>query len=120
MAPAVLPFTRGAIEMQPTVLVERDTQTSKPSRSGLMKANVFRSPGQFGIEGKPLPVAGSGEVIVKVHLTTICGTDIHIIKGEYPVQPGLTIGHEAVGSIHEIGSGVVGYHIGQRVLVGAI
>jgi len=59
-----------------------------------MKADVFRGPGQFGIEEKQIPVAGPGEVIVKVQLTTICGTDIHIIRGEYPVQPGLTIGHE--------------------------
>jgi hypothetical protein len=50
---------------------------------------------------------------------TICGTDIHIVRGEYPVRPGLTIGHEAVGVIHEIGPGVTRYHVGQRVLVGA-
>jgi threonine dehydrogenase-like Zn-dependent dehydrogenase len=57
---------------------------------------------------------------VKVRLTAICGTDIHIIRGEYPVKPGLTIGHEAVGVIHELGPGVTGYEVGQRVLVGAI
>ena len=85
-----------------------------------MKANVFRAPGQFGLEERPIPKAGFGEVIVKVRLTTICGTDIHIIRGEYPIQPGLTIGHEAVGAIHEIGPGVTGYEVGQRVLVGAI
>src|SRR5437764_4316305 len=120
MQPVVLPFPRGAIEMQPTAVLERGTHTSGSNTSGVMKANVFRSPGQFGIEEKPIPLAGPGEVIVKVRLTTICGTDIHIIHGEYPVQPGLTIGHEAVGVIHEIGPGVVGYRIGQRVLVGAI
>ena len=106
--------------MQSTAMLERDTQTSGSVTPGVMKANVFRSPGQFGLEEKPIPLAGPGEVIVKVRLTTICGTDIHIIHGEYPVQPGLTIGHEAVGIIHEIGPGVIGYQIGQRVLVGAI
>lgn len=106
--------------MQTTALVERNNETSELSGSGLMKANVFRSPGRFGIEEKPFPVAGPGEVIVKVRLTTICGTDIHIVQGEYPVQPGLTIGHEAVGIIHKLGPGVDGYHVGQRVLVGAI
>jgi len=106
--------------MQSTVTLERDTQTSGSVTPGVMKANVFRRPGQFGIEEKAIPLAGPGEVIVKVRLTTICGTDIHIINGEYPVQPGLTIGHEAVGIIHEIGPGVIGYQIGQRVLVGAI
>jgi Zn-dependent alcohol dehydrogenases len=83
-----------------------------------MKANVFRGPGRFGLEEKPIPQAGPGEAVVRVRLTTICGTDIHIVRGEYPVRPGLTIGHEAVGVIHEIGPGVTGYHLGQRVLVG--
>ncbi|HYM10704.1 MAG TPA: alcohol dehydrogenase catalytic domain-containing protein [Bryobacterales bacterium] len=85
-----------------------------------MKANVFRAPGKFGLEEKPIPHPGFGEAVVQVRLTTICGTDIHIVKGEYPVHPGLTIGHEAVGVIHELGPGVTGYEIGQRVLLGAI
>lgn len=53
-------------------------------------------------------------------LTTICGTDLHIVRGEYPVKPGLVIGHEPVGVIDELGPGVEGYGIGDRVLVGAI
>jgi threonine dehydrogenase-like Zn-dependent dehydrogenase len=85
-----------------------------------MKATVFRAPGKFGLEEKAIPHAGPGEAVVQVRLTTICGTDIHIIKGEYPVAPGLTLGHEAVGIIHELGPGVTGYEIGQRVLMGAI
>ena len=76
--------------------------------------------GTSTLEEKPIPSPGYGEAVIKVHLTTICGTDIHIIKGEYPVKPGLTIGHEAVGVIHELGPGVTGYEVGQRVLVGAI
>jgi threonine dehydrogenase-like Zn-dependent dehydrogenase len=87
---------------------------------GFMRANVFRGPDRLGLEEKPIPRAGYGEAVIKVRLTTICGTDIHIRKGEYPVEPGLTIGHEAAGVIHELGPGVVGYEIGQRVLVGAI
>jgi len=92
----------------------------KQTPRGLMKANVFRGPGKFGLEEKPIPRAGYGEAVVQVRLTTICGTDIHIVKGEYPIQPGTIIGHEAVGVIHELGPGVTGYEIGQRVLVGAI
>jgi threonine dehydrogenase-like Zn-dependent dehydrogenase len=88
--------------------------------TGTMKANVFHGPGNFGVEPKPIPRTGAGEAVIRVRLTTICGTDIHIVKGEYPVRPGLTIGHEAVGVIHELGVGVTGYEIGQRVLVGAI
>src|SRR6266436_9547947 len=52
--------------------------------------------------------------------TTICGTDLHIVRSEYPVKPGLIIGHEPVGVIEELGAGVTGYAIGDRVLVGAI
>ncbi len=98
-------------------LVERQTKQMPQS---LMKANVFRGPGKFGLEEKPMPRAGYGEAVVRVRLTTICGTDIHIVKGEYPVEPGLTIGHEAVGVIHELGPGLTGYEVGQRVLMGAI
>lgn len=95
----------------------RETLSTAP---GFMKANVFHGPGQFGLEEKPIPISGYGQAVVKVRLTTICGTDIHIVKGEYPVKRGLTIGHEAVGVIHELGPGVTGYEVGQRVLVGAI
>ncbi len=85
-----------------------------------MKAAVFHAPGQISLEEVPRPKAGAGEVVIRVTLTTICGTDLHILKGEYPVKPGLIIGHEPVGIIYEIGPGVTGYEIGDRVLVGAI
>src|SRR3954453_8309697 len=104
--------------MKMTLTLQQEAPAEKSL--GLMKANVFRGPGRFGLEEKPIPRAGYGEAVIKVHLTTICGTDIHIVKGEYPVAAGLTIGHEAVGTIHEIGPGVTGYEVGQRVLVGAI
>lgn len=101
----------------PQVLEERKT---KQASQGAMWANVFRGPGKFGLEEKAIPKAGAGEAVVQVRLTTICGTDIHIVRGEYPVREGLTLGHEAIGVIHEIGPGVSGYEVGQRVLVGAI
>ena len=85
-----------------------------------MRANVFRGINQIGIEEVPKPRAGVGEAVLKITLTTICGTDIHIVRGEYPVKSGLIIGHEPVGIIEELGPGVVGYKIGDRVLVGAI
>ncbi len=85
-----------------------------------MKANVFRSVNNFGIEDVPRPTPGFGEAVIRITLTTICGTDLHIVRGEYPVNPGLVIGHEAVGVIEELGGGVSGYKIGDRVLVGAI
>src|SRR5689334_16299057 len=93
----------------------------RPSlKTSVMRANVFRGPGRFGLEEKPIPTPGHGEARVRVHLTTICGTDIHIVKGEYAVKPGLTIGHEAVGVIDALAPEVTGYQVGQRVLVGAI
>lgn len=85
-----------------------------------MRALVFRGANQIGIEQLPIPKPGPGEAVIRVTLTTICGTDLHILRGEYPVKPGLTIGHEPVGLIHELGVGVTGYKIGDRVLVGAI
>lgn len=100
--------------------LELEQRQTKQLPRGVMKATVFRAAGKFGLEEKPIPKAGPGEAVVKVRLTTICGTDIHIIRGEYPVKPGLTLGHEAVGVIHELGAGVTGYEMGQRVLVGAI
>jgi alcohol dehydrogenase len=85
-----------------------------------MKANVFRGKNQFGIEEVERPRAGAGEAVIRVTLTTICGTDLHIVRGEFPVDPGRVIGHEPVGVIEELGAGVTGYAIGDRVLVGAI
>src|SRR5580765_7776206 len=85
-----------------------------------MRALVFRRPNQIGIEQAPIPRPGPGEAVIRVTLTTICGTDLHILKGEYPVKSGLVIGHEPVGLIHELGVGLTGYVVGERVLVGAI
>src|SRR5216683_1141957 len=95
-------------------------QTENTKATSLMKALVFRGPNEIGIERVPIPKPGPGEAVIRVTLTTICGTDLHILKGEYPVKPGLIIGHEPVGIIHELGVGVSGYKIGERVLVGAI
>lgn len=85
-----------------------------------MRAAVFHGKDDIRIEEVPRPHAGVGEAVIHVTLTTICGTDLHILRGEYPVKPGLIIGHEPVGVIEELGAGVTGYEIGERVLVGAI
>ncbi len=93
----------------------KDKQTTST-----MKAAVFHAPGQITLDSVPIPKAGAGEAVIRVTLTTICGTDLHILKGEYAVKPGLIIGHEPVGIIHELGAGLTGYKVGDRVLVGAI
>ena len=85
-----------------------------------MKANVFYGPNNIRIEEVPRPHTGAGEAVIRITLTTICGTDLHILRGEYAVKPGLVIGHEPVGVIEELGEGVTGYKVGDRVLVGAI
>ncbi len=86
----------------------------------MMKAAVFVEPGRIVLDDKPIPDVGPLDALVRVTTTTICGTDIHILKGEYPVARGLTIGHEPVGVIEKLGSAVKGYEEGQRVVAGAI
>jgi threonine dehydrogenase-like Zn-dependent dehydrogenase len=85
-----------------------------------MRANVFHGPNEIRVEEVPRPIPGAGEAVIRITLTTICGTDLHILRGEYPVRRGLVIGHEPVGVIEELGEGLSGYNIGDRVLVGAI
>lgn len=87
---------------------------------GKMKANVFHGKDDIRIEEVDRPHASVGDAVIRITLTTICGTDLHIVRGEYPVKPGLVIGHEPVGIIEELGKGVSGYELGDRVLVGAI
>ncbi|MES2356442.1 MAG: NAD(P)-dependent alcohol dehydrogenase [Pseudomonadota bacterium] len=86
----------------------------------IMKAAVFIEPGRIILQEKPIPEVGPGDALIRITTTTICGTDIHILKGEYPVAPGRIIGHEPIGVIEALGPGVTGYQIGQRVAVGAI
>lgn len=86
----------------------------------LMKAAVFVEPGRIVLEDKPVPDVGPNDALLRVTTTTICGTDVHILKGEYPVARGLTVGHEPVGVIEKLGSAVQGYAEGQRVIAGAI
>ena len=85
-----------------------------------MKAAVFVERGRIVLDDKPIPEVGPLDALMRVTTTTICGTDVHILKGEYPVRPGLIIGHEPVGVIEKLGSAVTGFKEGQRVIAGAI
>jgi threonine dehydrogenase-like Zn-dependent dehydrogenase len=85
-----------------------------------MKAAIFVEPGRIVLEEKPIPDVGPLDALIRITTTTICGTDVHILKGEYPVARGLTVGHEPVGVIEKLGSAVTGYEEGQRVIAGAI
>jgi alcohol dehydrogenase len=86
-----------------------------------MKAVAFRGTNQLAIEERPVPRPSAGQAVIRITTTTICGTDVHIVRGEYAVRPGLILGHEPVGVIHALGEGLEPeYHVGQRVIVGAI
>ena len=85
-----------------------------------MKAAIFEAPGRIVLADKPVPEPGPLDALMRITTTTICGTDVHILKGEYPVERGLTVGHEPVGVIAKLGSAVQGYREGQRVIAGAI
>lgn len=85
-----------------------------------MKAAVFAGPGRIVLDERPVPEIGPLDALLRITTTTICGTDVHIMKGEYPVRTGLIVGHEPVGIIEKLGSAVSGYREGQRVIAGAI
>lgn len=87
-----------------------------------MKAVVYRGPGKVALEEKPKPKLGkSTDCIVKIIKTTICGTDLHIRKGDVPtVDIGRTLGHEGIGVIDEAGSGVLNFKSGDKVLISCI
>lgn len=86
-----------------------------------MRAVVYRGEGRVAIEEVEKPVPKPGEAVIKITATTICGTDVHIVRGEYPVKPGTVLGHEPVGIIDELGAGLEKYYrVGERVIAGAI
>jgi alcohol dehydrogenase len=87
-----------------------------------MKGLVYHGPGQRSWDEVPDPtIEAPTDVVVRIESSTICGTDLHILKGDVPeVQPGTILGHEAVGTIVEKGTGVTTLEIGDRVLVSCI
>src|ERR1051326_1542888 len=87
-----------------------------------MKALVYGGPGDKAWTDKPDPaVAHPRDAIIQGDAVTICGTDLHILKGDVPeVKPGTVLGHEAVGTVVEVGSGVTTLTPGDRVLASCI
>ena len=87
-----------------------------------MKALVYQGPGQKQWMDVPMPqLLNPSDVIVRVDTTTICGTDLHILKGDVPaVQLGRILGHEGVGTISEVGAGVKDFGVGDRVIISCI
>jgi len=87
-----------------------------------MKALVYRGPGFKAIEERPKPeIQQPSDAIVKIEFTTICGTDLHILKGHVATcAPGRILGHEGVGVIDSVGAGVTAFRKGDRVLISCI
>jgi alcohol dehydrogenase len=87
-----------------------------------MKALIYQGPGKKAFEEKPKPgIQAASDAIVKVLKTTICGTDLHILKGDVPTcKPGTTLGHEGVGVVEEAGAGVTAFKKGDHVLISCI
>jgi alcohol dehydrogenase len=87
-----------------------------------MKALVYQGPGKKVLEDRPKPdVTASTDAIVKITKTTICGTDLHILRGDVPTcQPGRILGHEGVGVVEQVGAAVTAFKAGDRVLISCI
>jgi alcohol dehydrogenase len=87
-----------------------------------MKALVYRGPGLKAIEDRPKPkIQAPSDAIVKIVKTTICGTDLHILKGDVATcTPGRILGHEGVGIVDSVGAGVTAFQTGDRVLISCI
>src|SRR6516165_1008452 len=87
-----------------------------------MKALVYNGTGKKSVEERPKPeISAPTDAIVKIVKTTICGTDLHILKGDVPTcAPGRILGHEGIGIVDKVGSAVTGFQAGDRVIVSCI
>ncbi len=87
-----------------------------------MKALIYNGPGKTALEDRPKPkIISPTDAIVRITRTTICGTDLHIIKGDVPsCEPGRILGHEGVGIIDSVGAAVTSFKTGDHVLISCI
>jgi len=87
-----------------------------------MKALVYEGPGRKSLQERPKPsLTAPTDAIVRITKTTICGTDLHILKGDVPsCEPGRILGHEGVGVVEEVGTGVTAFKPGDHVLISCI
>ncbi|MEO5819095.1 MAG: alcohol dehydrogenase catalytic domain-containing protein, partial [Vicinamibacteraceae bacterium] len=87
-----------------------------------MKALVYHGPGKRAWEDRPTPgIQAATDAVVRITTSTICGTDLHILKGDVPsATPGRILGHEGVGVIDSVGSAVTAFKTGDRVLISCV
>ncbi len=96
--------------------------SAKVTTAAMMKALVYQGPGKKALEDRPKPdITAPTDAIVKVTKTTICGTDLHILKGDVSTcQPGRILGHEGVGIVEKVGSAVTAFKAGDHVLISCV
>src|SRR5208283_1747112 len=109
----------GGYPMAVTGFERTVTGAAVQSTSSTMKALVYHRPGKRAWEEKPRPTAKDpGDAVLRVPTTTICGTDLHILKGDLPsVADGRILGHEGIGVVEHVGMGVSEFHIGDKVII---
>ncbi len=96
--------------------------TPNPAASATMKALVYHGPGKRAWQNKPRPtIKDPGDAIVRVTTSTICGTDLHILKGDLPlVADGRILGHEGIGVVEQVGPGVSEFRVGDKVIISCV
>jgi alcohol dehydrogenase len=103
--------------------LELPTTTAATLRTNAtMKALVYHGPGERAWENKPRPaIQDPSDAIVRITTSTICGTDLHILKGDVPaVTDGRILGHEGIGIVEEVGTGVSEFHVGDKVIISCV
>jgi alcohol dehydrogenase len=108
--------------MSTTELALPSTSVEIPVPTKTMKALVYHGPGKRVWESKPRPVIqDSGDAIVRITTSTICGTDLHILKGDLPsVTDGRILGHEGIGVVEQVGTAVTEFHTGDKVIISCV
>jgi len=104
------------------IKTEEVTNANTTPGTGTMKALVYHGPGKRAWEDKPHPTIQSpSDAIVRITTSTICGTDLHILKGDVPtVTEGRILGHEGIGVVEQIGPGVSEFHVGEKVIISCV
>ena len=108
--------------MTTTELVPATPSTATRRTSSSMKGLVYHGPGKRAWEDKARPVIKDpGDAIVRITTSTICGTDLHILKGDLPaVTDGRILGHEGIGVVEQVGTGVSEFHAGDKVIISCV
>jgi len=99
-----------------------ESSTPIPGTSTIMKALVYHGPGKCAWEDKARPmIQDASDAIVRITTSTICGTDLHILKGDLPVvTDGRILGHEGIGVVEEVGPGVSEFYVGDKVIISCV